>query len=61
MVLIEAINYARISLLIDHLNAVFGVLYGITFWMFAQSIATCFGREIKQIKANEANDVFESP
>jgi hypothetical protein len=35
MALIEVINYARISLLIDHLNVVFGVLYDITFWMFA--------------------------
>jgi hypothetical protein len=61
MTLIKAINYVRISLLINHLNVVFSVLYDITFWMFAQSIATCFRREIKQIKANEANDVFESP
>ena len=61
MALIEAINYARILLLIDYLNAEFGVLCGTTFWMFAQSIATCFGREIKWIKANEASDISESP
>jgi hypothetical protein len=34
MALIEVINYTRILLLIDHLNAEFGVLYGTTFWMF---------------------------
>jgi hypothetical protein len=40
MALIEAINYAKILLPIDPMNAVIGVLYGITFLMFAQSIAT---------------------
>jgi hypothetical protein len=45
--LIEVINYAKISLPIDPINAVFGVLCSIIFLMFAQLIATWFRREIE--------------
>jgi hypothetical protein len=37
---IEVINYARISLLINYINAVFNAYYNIIFSIFAQLIAT---------------------
>ena len=38
----------------------FGDLYGTIFSMFAQSIATCYGKEIQWIRANVVNDLIET-
>ena len=59
MASIEAINYAEISLPIERINAAFGVLYGITFSTFAQSIATWFEREIQKTRVKEVNVSFK--
>jgi hypothetical protein len=40
MASIKVINYAEISLPIKYINAVFSVLYSITFLTFTQLIAT---------------------
>jgi hypothetical protein len=55
MALIKVISYVEISLLIKRINAVFGVLYSITFSTFTQLIATWFKREIQKIRAKEVN------
>jgi Transposase IS4 len=54
-------GYHKLSNHEDHWSRSGHLRKFMTFWMFAQSIATCFGREIKWIKANKANDFFESP
>ena len=61
MALIEVINYARISLLINYKNAVFGAHYGTTFLTFVQSMGISFGRAISQINATVVNDNIENP
>ena len=60
MVLIEPINYARISLAIGPLNIEFNVRYGTTFLIFILSIAIYFRRETDLIETNEDNDPIKT-
>ena len=60
MVLIEPINYARISLATGPLNIEFGVRYGTTFLIFILLIAIYFRRETDLIKTNEDNDPIKT-